>query len=53
MHIFKYIDMPDVAASYGTPLDSIAFLGIFILNWRPYIFELLYLHQTFTDCVTD
>ena len=30
IYTFLYIDMPDVTASYGTPFDFIAFLGIFI-----------------------
>ena len=38
--------MPDVNASYGTPFDFIAFLGIFIKFWRPFISELFCLHQT-------
>ena len=43
--------MSDVTASYGTPLNFIVFLGIFIHNWQPFMSEVLYLHQTFTDCV--
>ena len=43
--------MPDGTTSYGTPFDFIAFyLGIFINFRLPFISELLYLHQTFTDC---
>ena len=37
--------MLDVTASYGTSFDFIAFFM--------FIFELLYLHQTFTDCVSN
>ena len=33
--------MPDVTASYGRPFDFIAFLGIFIHFWRPFMSELL------------
>ena len=29
------------------------FLGIFINYWRLFISKLLYLHQTFTDCVSN
>ena len=45
--------MPDVSASYGTSLDLIAFLSVFIHNWWPFMSELYYLHQTFTDSVSD
>ena len=51
---FWYIYMLDVTASYGTSLEFIAFfLGIFIHNWRSFMSDLLYLHQTFTSCVSD
>ena len=52
-HIFKYIDIPDVTISYGIFLDFTAFLGIFIHNWRAFVFEVLYHHQTFTDYEPD
>ena len=29
------------------------FLAIFIHNWRAFMSEVLYLHQSFTDCVSD
>ena len=32
--------MPDVTASYGTPFDFIAFLGILIDFWHVWIFKL-------------
>ena len=56
MHTFCYIDMPGVTVSYGMPFDFIAlFLGIFIhfVLLTIYMSELLYLHQTFTDCVPN
>ena len=46
--------MPDMNASYEMPLDFIAFLGILIHNWWTFMpEELLYLHQIFTDCVSN
>ena len=45
--------MPDITASYGMPFDFIAFLGIFIYNWRALVTEVLYLHQTFAGYVPD
>ena len=46
--------MPDVTASYEKPFDFIAFfLGIFIHNFRAFVSGVLYLQQTFTDCVSD
>ena len=35
------------------PLILLRFLGIFIQNWQEFMFEVLYLHQTFTDCVSS
>ena len=50
---FWYINISDVTASYGTPFDFIAFLSIFIhYNW-PFMSELLYLYQTFTNYVPN
>ena len=50
--IFWCIVVSDVAASFGRLLDFVVFfLWIFIHNWRTFIFEVLYLHQTSTDCV--
>ena len=46
-------DMLDVAVSYGTPIGFITFLSIFIHNSRAFVSEVLYLHQTSTDCVSD
>ena len=46
--------MLDVTASYGVLFDFIVFLGIlthYIIDDN--LFELLYLHQTFTDCVSN
>ena len=40
-----------MTASYGTPYDFIAFLAIFIHYYLTFISELLYLFQTFTDCI--
>ena len=45
--------MPDVTASYGTPFDFIVFFGIFIHYYSPVMSELLYLHQIFTDYVSN
>ena len=44
--------MLDISVSYGIPIDFIAFLGIFIYNLRPFVSELLYLNQNFTNCVS-
>ena len=33
-------------------LILLRFLGIFIHYWRPFMSEVLYLHQTFTDCMS-
>ena len=43
---YKHFDMPDATANYGLPFDIITFFGLFM-----YTYELLYLHQTFTDYV--
>ena len=41
-------------ASYGTSFDFIVFLGIFIHNnCQAFMSEVLCLHQTFTDCVSE
>ena len=45
--------MQDVTASYGMPFDFIVFLSIFVHFCRPFMSELLYLHQTFTDCISN
>ena len=45
--------MPDLTVSYGTPFDIIAFLGILIHYWQSFMSELLYLHQSFTYCVSN
>ena len=44
--------MPDVTASYGTPFDFIAFLGIFIHNCLLFASEVLYIRQIFTDLMS-
>ena len=46
--------MPDVTPSYKTPFDFIAFFEYFhtILHILTLMSELLYLHQTFTDCIS-
>ena len=38
--------MADVTASYGTPV-------FWAFSYWPFMSELLYLHQTFTDCVSN
>ena len=38
---------------YGTSLEFTAFFRVFVHNWRPFASELFYLHQTFTDCVSN
>ena len=44
---FEYVDMPDVTAGYGWLSDLIV---IFICIFKYYyMFEALYLHQTFTN----
>ena len=53
IHTLWYTDIPDVTVNYGTQLDFIAFLGIFVHKWRAFMFEVLYLHQTFTDYRSD
>ena len=50
---YTYFDMSDMTKSNGTLFDIIAFLDIFIHNWRAFMFEVLYIHQTFTDYVSD
>ena len=35
------------------PLILLRFLGIFIHYWQPFMSEVLYLHQTFTDCMSN
>ena len=47
--------MSNVTANYGTLIDFIAFLGIFIhyRDRRSLMYEVLYLHQNFTDCVSS
>ena len=42
--------MPDVIASYGMPFDFIAFFHTLL-----YVFmsDVLYLYQTFTDCMSN
>ena len=41
-----------VTASYGVPFEFIAFMDIFI-HYRDRMYEVLYLHQTFTDCISN
>ena len=45
--------MLDVSANYGTLIDFIEFLGIFINYYGPFMSDVLYLDQTFTDCVSN
>ena len=35
------------------PLILLHFSSIFIHFWQPFISELLYIHQTFTDCISN
>ena len=35
------------------PLIWLRFLGILIRFWQPFMSQVLYLHQTFTDCVSN
>ena len=42
--------MTDVTANYGTTFDFIAFFGYFYIKFTSI---LVYLHQTFTDCISD
>ena len=43
-----------MTACYGMPFDFIAFFGNFhIDNWQLFMFEAFYLHQTFSDSVSD
>ena len=45
--------MSDVTASYGALSDFIVFfLGIFTHNWLLFMPKWVYLHQTFTECVS-
>ena len=44
--------MPVVTAGYGTPFDFIAFFRYFHTFLKT-MSVLLYLHQTFTDCVSE
>ena len=44
--------MSDVTDSYGMFLDLLHVLGIFKHYCRPFMSKVLYLHQTFTDCVS-
>ena len=37
----------------GRSLNSLSFLGIVIHYWRPFMSELLYLNQTFTDFMSN
>ena len=36
-----------------SPLILLLLLGIFIHNWRSFLSEVMYLHQTLTECVSD
>ena len=38
---------------WPNPNYVVFFLRIFIHNWRPFMSEALYLHQTFTNCESD
>ena len=53
-YIFWYIDMPDVTViSYKKPLFIFFyFWGIFTHYWRLFMSEVVYLHQSFKDCVS-
>ena len=45
--------MSDVTASYGMLLNLLRVIGIFIHYYWPFTSELLYFHQTFTNCVSN
>ena len=42
IHTFWYIKKPEMTARYGRPFD-----------WQSFMSEVLYIHQTFTDCVSN
>ena len=47
------IHLPDITTSFGKSVDFISFFGYILIHyWWPFMSELLYLHQTFTDCVS-
>ena len=48
MHIYEYVNMPDVAANYEKLLD---FITNFAHNWRIFMFDVLYIHHI--NCVVD
>ena len=51
---FQFIYMPDVTARYVNSLDFIVFFGHFHTSFTTiFMSQLLYLHQTFTDCVSN
>ena len=50
---YWYVKIPDMTASLVTPFDFIAFLGLLIHYLGPFMSELLYLHQTFTDYMSN
>ena len=48
--------MSDVTASYGTPLDFTTFFRYFHILYRyrrSLMYEALYLHQNFMECVSS
>ena len=45
------INMPDVTTSYGMPFNFIQFFANSTQNCRIFLSEVLYLQQTFIDCV--
>ena len=48
--LLQKIYKPDITASYGRLLD---FLVFFTHSYLLFISKVLYLHQTFTDCVSN
>ena len=45
--------MPDVTANYEMPPNFITFFANFAQNWRIFMSEVLYLHQTLIYCEFD
>ena len=48
-HIYMYVNILDVTASYGMHIDLIEFFRNFAHNWRIFMPVGLYLHQTFSN----
>ena len=48
-----YVKMSDVTTSYGISPKFSTFFANFAQNWWIFMSEVLYLHQTFINCVFD